>query len=45
MRVEEEERQEQAGGRELNTAKSVVEKFDGVRQREIYAYHDQSRHE
>lgn len=45
MRVEEEERQGRAGGKEINTVKSVMEKFDGVRQRKIYAYHDQSRHE
>lgn len=38
-------RQEQAGRRELNKVKSVVEKFDGVRQRKKYARSDQSRHE
>ena len=36
-------RQEQAGRRELNKVKSVMEKFDGVRQRKKYACRDQSR--
>lgn len=36
-------RQEQAGRRELNKVTSVVEKFDGAKQRKKNACRDQSR--